>query len=242
MRLNEYSLTPLYQQIMAEIKSKIEDEEYSFNEKIPSEEKLGEEYSVSRITIRRAIDDLCAEGYLVKKQGKGTFVDRRKMFRKIEKSSDVLSFSEACRAVGMTPSARVIKRTICIAHADERKFFGVPEDTPILYIQRVLSADNTPIELENNYFPYARFKFLMDEPLNNGSLFALLKRKYGIEVYNTSKTLLEAVQAKAEHTELLEVPIGAPLFFQNCYFIDKNGDPLLIGRQYIVGSRYVFNM
>ncbi|PYG85915.1 GntR family transcriptional regulator [Ruminiclostridium sufflavum DSM 19573] len=240
--LNEDSLTPLYQQMMAEIKSKIEDGEYAYNEKIPSEEKLGKEYSVSRITVRRAIDELCTEGYLIKKQGKGTFVDKKKMHRKLEKTSDVLSFSEACRAVGMIPGARVIKRSVCIVHADERKFFGVPEDTPILYIQRVLSADGTPIQIENNYYPYTKFKFLMEEPLENGSLFALLREKYGINVCNTSKTLLEVVRAKGEKAELLDVLTGEPLFYQNCYFIDENEEPLFIGRQYIAGNRYVFNL
>lgn len=79
MRLNEGSLTPLYQQLMEDIKYAIEDGKYQPEEKIPSEPELSELYSVSRITVRRAVDELCAQGYLVKKQGKGTFVGRAKL-------------------------------------------------------------------------------------------------------------------------------------------------------------------
>ena len=83
MRLNEGSLTPLYQQLMEDIKCAIEEGRYQPEEKIPSESELSELYSVSRITVRRAVDELCAQGYLVKKQGKGTYVGRAKLQRKL---------------------------------------------------------------------------------------------------------------------------------------------------------------
>lgn len=60
---------PLYEQLKEVIKSKIRDGEYKENEKIPPEPELTEAYSVSRITVRRAIQDL-VKGYLIKKQGK----------------------------------------------------------------------------------------------------------------------------------------------------------------------------
>ena len=65
---------PLYQQVKEDIKAAIEQGKYKPKEKIPTEPELSAEYSVSRITVRRAVEELCSEGYLVKMQGRGTFV------------------------------------------------------------------------------------------------------------------------------------------------------------------------
>ena len=65
---------PLYQQIYDEIKDAIEKGVYAPKERIPSELELAEQYEVSRITVRRAVEELCSDGYLVKQQGRGTFV------------------------------------------------------------------------------------------------------------------------------------------------------------------------
>ncbi|HBH6732297.1 TPA: GntR family transcriptional regulator, partial [Enterococcus faecium] len=74
---------PLYLQLKEILKNKINTGEYPENTKIPAESELIESYEVSRITVRKAVEELVEEGYLLKKQGKGTFVNRHKVFRKI---------------------------------------------------------------------------------------------------------------------------------------------------------------
>ena len=74
MAINDSAVVPLYQQVKDDIRAAIESGKYKTNEKIPPEPELSAEYSVSRITVRRAVEELCAEGYLVKMQGRGTFV------------------------------------------------------------------------------------------------------------------------------------------------------------------------
>lgn len=72
------SANPLYQQLMDDIKLDISNQKYRHGDKIPSETELAEIYNVSRITVRRAVSELCDEGYLAKHQGKGTFVTHRR--------------------------------------------------------------------------------------------------------------------------------------------------------------------
>ena len=74
MKLDMNAETPLYMQLKEAIKAAIKDGTYPDNEKIPTEIELSEHYKVSRITVRRAVEELCQENYLVKRQGKGTFV------------------------------------------------------------------------------------------------------------------------------------------------------------------------
>ena len=68
------SPTPLYYQIQKQLKQKILDGEYAPNDRLPSERELSEELRVTRVTIRRAIRALVAEGYCVKREGEGIFV------------------------------------------------------------------------------------------------------------------------------------------------------------------------
>lgn len=65
---------------------------YKPGEKIPTEPELADLYHVSRITVRRTVEELCTQGYLIKHQGKGTFVKSPMIFRKFESQKN-MSFS-----------------------------------------------------------------------------------------------------------------------------------------------------
>ena len=77
--LKHDSAIPLYQQIENDIKEKIASGEYQAGQMLPSENKYCEMYKVSRVTVRNAITDLVDEGILIRKHGKGTFVENQKI-------------------------------------------------------------------------------------------------------------------------------------------------------------------
>ena len=135
MDLHKASTTPLFEQIKEDISEKIKSGEYIAGHKIPTELELIAEYDVSRITIRRAIEELCKEGILIKKQGKGTFVQEKRIFRKIEHT---VSFSDSCRAGNMTPSAKVTKRKVMLSGDPEIPEHSEFDNTSVVYIQRVI--------------------------------------------------------------------------------------------------------
>jgi len=109
MKLNTTSDIPLFEQLKNDLLEQIKKGIYISGQQIPTETELSELYHVSRITIRRAITELCNEGVLIKKQGKGTFVKEWKIFRKLEHT---LSFSDACKANQMEASTIVTKREV----------------------------------------------------------------------------------------------------------------------------------
>ena len=223
----ENTCVPLYQQIKEDIKSAIERGKYKPKEKIPPEPELSAEYSVSRITVRRAVEELCNEGYLVKMQGRGTFVSTPRIHRKMTGGNRMESFSKTCREYGMEPGARLLDRKIVPVREDEKAFWGCEEETLLLYIQRVGTADVIPLMQANWY---------------NTSAFAAIEEVGGRRVTDTSRRTIEIARASSEQASALNVPLGEPLLFLNCYFIDQNQKPLCIGRQYYVGSRYMFEM
>ncbi|MDP6927494.1 MAG: GntR family transcriptional regulator, partial [Rhodospirillales bacterium] len=63
---------PLYHQIYLILRQKLLSGEFAYDDRIPSEQELVEEYEVSRITARRALDELAAEGLVVRQRGRGT--------------------------------------------------------------------------------------------------------------------------------------------------------------------------
>ena len=76
--LDTRNVVPLYEQIESDIREKIRTKIYAAGEQIPTEMELCKMYGVSRITVRRALDDLIVEGLLERRHGKGTFVALRR--------------------------------------------------------------------------------------------------------------------------------------------------------------------
>jgi len=94
--------------------------------------------------------------------------------------------------------------------------------------------------LENNYYSYPKFAFLLQEDLS-GSLYQLLADKYHIYPTHAGETTLEMVKIHEEHTALLQKPMGAALFLMKTLILDDNRQPVHYGEQYIIGERYKFN-
>ena len=83
------------------------------------------------------MEELCAEGYLVKMQGRGTFVSKPRIHRKFTSGKGAASFTEICKENGMVPGARLLNRQIVPVRKDEEAFFHVGSDALLIYIQRL---------------------------------------------------------------------------------------------------------
>ena len=236
---------PLYQQVMDDLKGEIARGVYPTGSRIPSEMELAKSYGVGRITVRRAIEELSRAGYLNRQQGRGTFVCAPKLKRKIVQKGDVQSFTEGCAANDMVAGARLVSRTVVAATREDAAFFGVEPGCELIVVERVRTADGIPVMLENNAFvlvdhPY--LQTLTEGDLADNSIFAVVSEHTGRAPLKSDPCTVEIALADAQAAPLLEVPVGEPLFYMEAYFTDYDGRPLLLGRQKIVGSRYVFDI
>ena len=233
---------PLYMRIKDDLKTDIKKGKYKKGDKIPTEPELSSAYDVSRITVRRAIEELSSEGYLVKKQGRGTFVSSPLLHRRIVGNHILESFSQTCMHNGVVAGARLIKREIVPARADEREFLQLPEDSLLIHIQRVRTADDMPIFMENLFLPYEKYQELMHKNLNDGSSFEAIKEISGHMPANAVYRSIELARATTEQAQDLKIPKGDPLFLMNVHFVDEANNPICIGRQYYIASRYMFEL
>ena len=234
------SANPLYQQLMDDIKLDISNQKYRHGDKIPSETELAEIYNVSRITVRRAVSELCDEGYLAKHQGKGTFVTPPKITRKIMQDTHVHSFTATCAMSGMQPGGRTVGIRIVPSRQEEQHFLKLPKDSNVIYLQRIRTADGDPVMLENTFLPSPEFDSLLSTDLTNRSLNETLHQKYSRSLVVRQTTKVEVSRASPEHAQLLNITPGDPLFFITAYFLDERDNPIAIARHYFLASRFIF--
>ena len=231
--LQTESASPLYHQLMQRIGADIERGTYPTGSRIPPEHELEQLYQVSRVTVRRALAELTAEGLLERKQGKGTFVSvpaGRVQLKNLH------SFHDSCRMNRVRPSTNVIHIRETAADSSDAEELNAGER--VLEILRVRKADDVPVVLERNRFSLA-YAWLQDQDLT-GSLYSLL-REYGVEpklaVHDVSLRF-----ATEEEAGLLETEQGAPLVCLHEVIYDQRGRPLHNSIQLIRGERFVFRI
>lgn len=130
---------------------KIKSHQWDVNSKIPSEREICEQYSVSRTTVREVLKDLEREGYLVRKQGKGTFVKYPAVEQKLTK---FYSFSEEIRAMNLKASTQIVSFEIIPADGHTTQRLSIREDDSVYAISRLRLAGDHVFAYERSYIPY----------------------------------------------------------------------------------------
>lgn len=229
--LQAENFSPLYAQLMAQIRTDIHRGLYPVGSRIPPEHELETNYGVSRVTVRRALQELTGEGLLERKQGKGTFVA---VPRAVVRERRLRSFHEACREEHRTPGTKVIRVQEMAADEQDRKELMLPEDAGIIECVRLRLADGQAVILENNHFSMA-YAWLASADLN-GSLYRLLQ-DYGIRAEKAIYDLSQKPAGK-EEAALLETEEGSLLLQLKAVVYDQKERPLHTSTQLIRGDRY----
>ena len=231
--LKQDAITPLYVQLMEELETSIRNGVYKPGDKIMTEAEMAKEYGVSLITVRKAVGSLMEKGLVMRKQGKGTFVTKPKYSRNMKK---LQSFTEMCEQMGVKPGAQVLENRLIMADKKVADRLGIEPGSNVVYISRLRLADGELVQVEKSYFPL-KYAFLLEEDLNNGSMFECLKEKAGAKVASSEK-MIELCRATAEEAALMDVKKGDYLLFVKSTAYDENGEPMYAGIQLINGDRF----
>ena len=232
--LHADSASPLYRQLMQRIRADIASGTYPVNGRIPTEAELGAKYQVSRVTVRKALAELTAEGLLRRMQGKGTYVSAPRLKTSLR---EVTSFHEACRMMGRTPGTKVITTQVVPADETLKEKLGVTDDQA-LEIVRLRLADGQPVMLETNHFSM-QYSFLLASD-QTGSLYHQLGQR-GIEAASGVHEI-SLCYATVQQAKLLDVEVGAALLMLDQVIYDQNGAPLHTSHQVIRGDRFTFRI
>ena len=216
---------PMYYQLKNIIIDMIENEEIGVDECIPSEPKLMQTYNLSRTTVRKAIDELVNEGYLYKKQGKGTFVKGRGFEQGLIKLSGC---SEDIRRYGLEPKPYVLKAAIETPSKRVAKMLEIDKEQQTFYMERVIYGDEIPINKNKSYIPYHLVPGIEKLDFNKESLYKVIEKDYGIVIKRAIRTV-EAILATEETALQLKVKEGAPvMLFKGQVYADMKGKEVII--------------
>ena len=198
---------PKYALIKREIILQIENGDFQEDEMIPSERELMNTHGMSRITVRRAIEELCNAGYLYKVHGKGTFV---KGDRHTQNLFSIISCTEDIKSMGMVPSRVVIKKNVEEVTTKNRKKLSLNTNDRVFNLARIYYADDSPVNYTDTYLPYKYFKNLEMHDFSEQSLYQVLENEYGVKITKAVRSI-EAVSATNWIKDYLQVKEGTPL-------------------------------
>ncbi len=224
------------QEIQDFILAKIKGKEYEAGTQIPTENELMEQFNVSRMTVNKALNTLRNKGYLYSVRGKGTFVKKEVVNKKL---NELTSFTEEMKSRGITPVTKTLELAYTsMGFEEEKESLGLEPQDNIYKIVRVRYNNDLPIALDVT---------LLNEKVTGSiefsemgtSLFEFLQKKIGIEIsYAVQK--IKAVKADEFLSVHLEVPVGDPILKITGVTYDVNNRPFELVHTFYVHDAYEF--
>ena len=220
---------PLYIQLKNELLKEIR-ENYKSGDMIPSEGSIEKKYGVSRITVRKAIEQLEREGILDKKQGKGTFIKEKKI---LYDANSIGSLTQRLEKQNHQLKTKTIEYIII---EDDHYVKDLLDCEKLLCIKRFRVLDDVPFALMLNYIDYEKVPNL-PEKFNIESLYRFFKKEYKIEFYNAEETV-EAKNATKEEAQKLGIGYKDALLSLKRLSFDKENKPIEYSDIVIRGDMY----
>ncbi len=229
------SRIPKYVEIREDIKFKILGAEWKPGDRILSEEEYCEYYSVSRITVRKALADLESQGFLIKQSGKGTFVTKWQDTQ-YDSLDSIKSFTNDMRERGRKPISLSVKVTVEYADRQIAGYLNIEKGDRIIKLHRLRAVDeNEIIAYSINSFPW-REEFSINPDDYWGSLYEYLS-KFGIYCH-TYKEYAEAQLPSKEIAKLLKIKQHDPILKSVIISQNTQGTFREHNLCYYIGSKY----
>jgi DNA-binding GntR family transcriptional regulator len=202
---------PLHKRVYELLRRQITEGIYSEGNLLPSENELCVVHSVTRPTIRKALDRLENEGYILKQQGKGSIV------KGPPQGIGILSFAGTTSAIGQEnlithiitgPEIRTWENAFSFKLSEQEKTLGC------FYLERLRLVNNVPVFFDITMIPNNNMSRFTQRNFENNSLFDILRRNYQIEVKGGEQKLL-AITADERLQKYFNVKPGHPVLQLN---------------------------
>lgn len=192
-----------YEKVYADLRNKIETQEYIFNSLVPSENELTKIYSCSRSTVRRALSELINRGYVQVRQGSRVRVIYEPVERNIFKISGIESFKEAAIRNGFTYDTKVVLLEKIIADEEISSRTGFKIGDELYDVRRVRYINDKALILDKNYFLVSVAHDLTEE-IARKSIYDYLENTLNVKIM-TSKRKMTTELATSEDKKYLEL-------------------------------------
>src|SRR5258708_21111140 len=161
----------LYARVETVLAGEITDGDLKVGDQLPTEDSLIARFGVSRITVRRAVQNLVSRSLVEIRRGKGTFVAAPKITPDLKELSGLV---EDMHALGRKPTARLIGKEIVAADATVASQLALTKGERVVRIRRVRLADRIPLSFNETFLPFHIAKKDAPTTLNSHPTFSLL--------------------------------------------------------------------
>jgi GntR family transcriptional regulator len=223
--------SPLYMQLARKLTQDVRDGRYRSEQALPSERTLSEQLDVSRVTARKAIDQLVEQGLVVRRRGSGNYIAPR-----IEQPlSNLSSFSEQLQQRGFHPGSHWLRREVVIADADQQLSLALSPHSRVARLERLRLADEVVMAYEVSVLPAT----VLPRPEGvAGSLYAHLDKTGHMPVRALQH--IRAMNAAPTLAAQLGVPEGQAVLFITRVGYLESGQPVELTHSYCRSDHYDF--
>ena len=228
---------PRHEQISDWLRERIEEGAYEVDEKLPSEKQLGEQFDVSRVTVRRALQTLESEDYIYRRQGLGSFVKERRAAQGLVRLTD---FAQDMAQAGLQASSTVEH------HAPETPPPAVAvhldaDDQTVMRLDRLRLGDGEPVAFDRTWLPMFYAQLLEGHDLERETIYQILETEYDIPVLR-GHYRLTAANAEAPIADLLGVDAGEALLLIERLSLTEGDKHVYFQRRYYRSDRVAYEL
>jgi GntR family transcriptional regulator len=240
MKIDRAISTPSYVQLANLLKSEILEGKFSPGSRLPTEAELVTRSKLSRITVRKGIEKLENEGWVVRKQGLGTFV-RSAINQEL---TSVQTITEVLVGKGVVPRVKVLRFEPVTPPPNVRQALRLDDDRKLLLIERLFSDGNEPIARLQVFLPLAfreHAKELRSEGVQNETTYTIWENKLGVRIKGATYTL-RAAKGDRQDAKYLGLKLGNPVLILDRTTFDMEGRPLDFAMFHYHSERYQFSV
>lgn len=192
---------PLHVQLKESIIAEITRGAYSPGDRLPSQRELCRLHGMSHMTIRRAIDDLVRDDFIVAVPGSGLFVKERSAYP----LENFVGFNTLVREGAQIPSSQVLDARLTPATSSLAHHLKIAVKSEVVYLHRLRFIDGRPVMIQQSWLPHGLCPRILAHDFAVESLFEVLARDYTVRVYEGHQTI-SARLATPEERQMLQLP------------------------------------
>lgn len=232
-RLDSVSSVPLYSQITSYFLSAINEGLFREGDKLPTEQEICDMFGVSRITARKAVQELVDLGKVERKQGKGTFILSSQVSMYALAIDGFGGF--AAHSMGVT-NTHIVSKRFGLATEKEAGWLHIKPGSPIQELTRTLLLDGTHIMLDRALYSQEKFPGLIYDMQDSDSTYTRLSKRFGCTVQAVDKEVSYTL-ARPDEAAILQCIVREPMFFIRKTVMDQHGSIIHHAISLVVASR-----
>jgi len=234
VRVDKQLPTPAYLQLKQQLGQAIHAGTLRPGSALPSERELADDLGLSRMTVRRAFEELVHDGLIEQRQGSGTYVRAKPVLQIIDR---VLGFTDEARHLGFRPGSTLIEAARQSAQGDVAAALQVSPGTPVLRVTRLRTADGAPLALQTSHLGPTVEALSLERLGALGSLYGALEAQFGVRPARARQTISARLPSRHERA-LLEIPREVPVLWLERTTYGADGAPFEFARSAYRGDRY----